>query len=88
MRNSKERYEEKVSELKDSIKILTKLVEKHEQQINSDNEVKEKLKLVMYQLSKVTKERDALKMKFEQDYLKELPSEIFNQKKFETVYNK
>lgn len=85
---TKASYDRRISELEESIKILTKCIDKYEGQIGQHNDLKERIKLVQYQLSKVTKERDELKASIEKEAISVHQRELANQKKFESVYNK
>ena len=84
---TKEKYDRRISELEESVKILTKWIDKYEAQSNQYHEAKEQLKLAQYQLSKVTRERDSLKVAFTKDST-DYQRDTLNQKKFESVYNK
>lgn len=66
--------------------MLTKSLDKHEKQRQKEKNLSDKLKLVTYQLDQVTKERDQLKVNFEQ--LNKLSNEVFESQKFESVYNR
>ena len=60
----------------------------NELQISQHNDTKEQLKLAQYQLSKVTKERDALKLSISKETANDFQKDAINHKKFESVYNK